>query len=946
MQVPTTRGTVVRFALFEADLDQRLLTKNGNRVKLQDQPFQILKLLLERPGELVTREEIHQKLWAADTFVEFDDGLNTAIKKLRTALGDTADNPHFIETIPRRGYRFVAPVTSASLAEPELLTIDPQDDLVIAAREQSRIVIETTTRPSSSPWKLGVAMLVVLAAVGGGYFYRATHKTRASDQSSSPASLAASIKMRPSVAVLGFRNVTERPDKAWLGVALGQMLSTELAEGEQLRMISGEQIARASRDTPWEPGETLAKDSLARLRTSLSTDYVTMGSYTVMGDGDKSVIRLDVRLQDAIGGETIGEDSVTGNEAELFDLVSKAGSQLRQRLGIERASGTDVAQLKASLPSNLEAARLYSEGLAKLRVFDALAARDLLQKAVAIDPLHALSHIALADSWKALGYDAKARDEAKKGFDLSTNLSREDRLSVEGQYRLMTHEYPRAIEIYHALNSFFPDNLEYTLLLARAQTKGGQAKDGLQTVAAMRNLPALESRDPRIDLAESFAAETLSDFKRSQQASAAAAEKANSMGSRQLATSAKLTEAWAWNRLGDPDKSFAAYSAAFELAKAGGNPRDAAAAMHGMGYAYYAKGDLTSSLRSFESALADFRKIGAQWDVASSAHNLGMVLTDLGRLQLAKQRLDEALRIQRELNDDRGVASDLDDISNILLDLGQLDAAVTMKQEALQLFRRIGNRMGEGITLTNLGEVLMAKGDLAGAKQVVDQSLAVKQEIGYKSGAAYALVDLARLSLVQDKLDEARTYAEQSLAIRSDLKDTNRIAEVQVTSAEILIEQGHPADAESRAVAAAATFEKAGNSSSAAIAQATVARALLAQSKTPAASVAADRAMTLSGKSEDLTVRFVARLASAEAQAANGKNQLAMKSFESIRQDAHRYGYVPYELEARLHQAEIQFHAGNKPAAHAISTELEKDASSHGFALIARKAADMASHTS
>src|SRR5690348_18207946 len=90
-----------RFGLFEADFEQRVLTKGGLRIKIQEQPFQVLAMLLERSGELVTREEIRQRLWAADTFVEFDDGLNTAIKKLRASLNDSADNPRFIETIPR-----------------------------------------------------------------------------------------------------------------------------------------------------------------------------------------------------------------------------------------------------------------------------------------------------------------------------------------------------------------------------------------------------------------------------------------------------------------------------------------------------------------------------------------------------------------------------------------------------------------------------------------------------------------------------------------------------------------------------------------------------------------------------------------------------------------------------------------------------------------------------
>src|ERR1700733_1997465 len=110
MNLPPPGRKIARFGLYEADLQGYVLTKAGLRIRLQDQPFQGLAVLVERPGEVVTREEIRQKLWSADTFVEFDDGLNNAIKKLRAALSDAADNPRFIETVPRRGYRFLAPV--------------------------------------------------------------------------------------------------------------------------------------------------------------------------------------------------------------------------------------------------------------------------------------------------------------------------------------------------------------------------------------------------------------------------------------------------------------------------------------------------------------------------------------------------------------------------------------------------------------------------------------------------------------------------------------------------------------------------------------------------------------------------------------------------------------------------------------------------------------------
>src|SRR5215467_11819316 len=102
-----------RFGLFELDVARGELRKQGRVIKLQDQPFQVLDVLVRRPGEVVTREELQQAVWPADTFVEFDQGLNTAIKKIRLALGDSADNPRFVETIPRKGYRFIAPVELA-----------------------------------------------------------------------------------------------------------------------------------------------------------------------------------------------------------------------------------------------------------------------------------------------------------------------------------------------------------------------------------------------------------------------------------------------------------------------------------------------------------------------------------------------------------------------------------------------------------------------------------------------------------------------------------------------------------------------------------------------------------------------------------------------------------------------------------------------------------------
>lgn len=144
---------ILRFGTFEADLRAGELRKQGKRLKLQDQPFQVLTVLLQRPGEVVTREELRSQIWPDDTFVDFDNSLNTAINKLREALGDSADSPRFIETLPRRGYRFLALVTS------------PDGKETATARPPAK--------PGAIRWKVLLPLgVVVMIAAAGGLFWR------------------------------------------------------------------------------------------------------------------------------------------------------------------------------------------------------------------------------------------------------------------------------------------------------------------------------------------------------------------------------------------------------------------------------------------------------------------------------------------------------------------------------------------------------------------------------------------------------------------------------------------------------------------------------------------------------------------------------------------------------------------------------------------------------
>ena len=467
METTPSHSRIVRFGLFDADLERGELRKSGVRIKLHGQPFQILTLLLDRPGEIVTREEIRERLWPGNTFVEFDNGLNVAVKKLRTALSDDAENPRFVETVPRRGYRLVIPVTSVidSTRSNAVAPLPPAENRLRDAVVPSLPVIPMPPAPAGRSRQRNLMaalmlMIVLLALTGiAAYRWRTSLALRAAAKSNP----GPQITPRRSVAVLGFRNLPGRPEEDWLSTALSEMLSTELAAGGGLRLVSEEDVSRAKRDLRIGDGDTLAKSTLANLRINPGADVVVVGSCTpISGKGQKR-IRVDVRLQDTHSGETIAEEAFTGDEESLFDVASKAGARLRERLGDHSLSAEAMNAARASLPSNTQAERLYAEGRAKFYDFEFLAARDLLIKAVAADPENAAAHDALAEAWSSLGYDVTAQEQAKQALDLSSVLSREEQLSIEGRYRELMRDWPKAIEIYRALTQFYPDNLEYGL---------------------------------------------------------------------------------------------------------------------------------------------------------------------------------------------------------------------------------------------------------------------------------------------------------------------------------------------------------------------------------------------------------------------------------------------------------------------------------------------------
>jgi len=421
-------------------------------------------------------------------------------------------------------------------------------------------------------WAAGIAALgLFVLGLGYWFYWHGEGSSRPSTQTS--------VKMRPAVAVLGFKNLAGKPENDWLSTGLSEMLTTELAAGEQLRAISGENVVRAKRDLALPDADSYAGDTLARIRKNLGADYVLSGSYLDLGQAAGGQVRLDLRLQDARAGSTLAAVSETGSEATLPDLVARTGKELREKLGVGEVTPEQATIARASALSNPEAARLYAEGLAELRGFDPLAARDLLQQSMRIEPDFPLTHAALSEVWGILGDLDKTREESRKAFETSKNLSREDQLSIEARYREASLQWDQAIQAYSALFTLHPDDLDYGLALARAQSTSGKPDDAVATLEQLKRLPAPARDDPRIDLEESHAATEARNSQRAVDAAVRAAQKARETGSKLLLARALRVQAEGFLNLGEMDKAQKTAGDAEQAARAVGDDDSAADAL-------------------------------------------------------------------------------------------------------------------------------------------------------------------------------------------------------------------------------------------------------------------------------------------------------------------------------------------------------------------------------
>jgi serine/threonine protein kinase/tetratricopeptide (TPR) repeat protein/TolB-like protein len=815
---------------------------------------------------------------------------------------------------------------------------------------------------------LVTAALVIMTLVAGTLAWQ-----NRNSRGSAPAQ-----KGRHSVAVLGFHNLSGRPEANWLSAAFSELVSTELGGGERLRTVPGEEIARVKMELGLSDAETFAKDTLFRIRNNLGTDYVVVGSYLVFGDRSDSTLRLDVKVQDAQAGETVFALSETGTQRELLSMVARVGGRLREHLGVG-VSGPEQNLVRASQPANMEAARLYSEGLAKFRMYQTVESRDLLQRAVAADPRHALSHAALAAALSSLGYDAKAREEARKAYDLSSTLPREDRLFIEGRYCEITRDWPNAVEIYRTLWRFFPDSLDYGVRLAGAQAAAGRTKESMATIDALRKLPRLLAEDPRVDLAEADAASVVGDFARMRQAAARAARKGETLGSRIMVARARLFESRALTGLAQTDAAITAAQQAKVIYAAAGHRRGVALAESATGDVLESRGDVAGAQKKYEEALAICRQIGNRNGEAVALNSIGLLEKNQGELERAERTYREVLAIRRELGDQSGEALALGNLANVLSEKGDLGKARQMDEQALALYRANNQQRGIARILHNLALLAAAQGDLPQARRFNEDCLAIRRDLADASGLAGAhyvegvlqfeagdlaaarrsfddaitakrkrserswvariLVSSGKLALAEGNVAQARRDLEEALSLRKSLGERPGEAEAALALAEVALEENKLPEAEHLARTALGEWTRQGVEVGQGLARKVLAQVQFARGDLNAAAAEVEQGSLLLENSENRGAALALQPVIARVQSARGKSADAARTLEASLQKATGLGLYLRGAEIRLALGELE---KNAPRGQARLAELRTDAGSKGYKLIAAKAAAVA----
>ena len=727
---------------------------------------------------------------------------------------------------------------------------------------------------------------------------------------------------RRSVAVLDFRNLTARPETTWLASAIPEMISADLADGQQIRTIPGENVSRMETELSLHPAASPSRETLSAIRRNVGADIVISGAYADLGAGAGNRVRVDIWAEDARNGEVIASVSESGSEPEILDVMSRAGARLRS--GLHVAAGPDAEMaLREAAPHDPAAARAYADALAHMRRGDFLQGRDLLRQCIQIESGFAPAHAALSSALANLGYEGLAREEGKRAYDLAQGMRSQDaKLAIEAQYREVDNEPGRAAQVYARLFAEHPDDIEYGLRLAAAQRADAKVTDALRTIEALRKLPATEAADPRIDMEAARALAARSDYRGSAKLAADAARKAAAANAKLLYARAVSLESGLDWYLGDA-RWRGLSEEARKICEQFQDKACVAAILRRFGNTSFGALEMENADRYFAEALAIAREIGSVAEEFNVQNGRALASEARGDLTKAAAILSQLVALSGQIQDARGEQASLANLGDVLLGMGEVDAAGQKMEAAVKIARTLGVHAGVADDLASLADVYRIRGDLRRALSLAEEALANAREAGAVNSQIGTLSRKARVLLAEDDVAGARTALLEHNRLRAGAAYMSAWAD-RPLAASVAFAAHQPAAAAALANDAAKNAAEHREPWDEARAEAVLAESLLAQGDRAKARASAEQAWAHARDSQYRLVRLEVGISYARVTGQAG----GLPSIVSEARSRHAYDL---ELEGRLAEAQLSRDRAQLAA-------LRNEALAHGFRYVARRA--------
>jgi len=605
-------------------------------------------------------------------------------------------------------------------------------------RAGTTLKFETSEKPwgRDLPWPLigGVAVALVLAL--GGFLFR--HQLF----SSSPKSVSSGPAI--SLAIMPFQNASGDPTLNWLGSNLSDVLSTDIGQSSQIRMVSSDRLQQVLHDLRISSESQVDVATIRRLADFASADTVVYGRYERLGEQ----IRIDATILDLRRDTSSNLSTTIASSKELVSGLDILATDLRQKLAATPEALKEL-QAHALRPStnSAEALRAYDDGLRLARAGNNLEAQKQFEAATSQDPNFALAYSRLALTYSSLGYDDQAEKASRRAVELSDSLPTQEKYWIEANHARVMNDTPKAIAAYENLAKVNPGDMEVEFALAGLYEQSGQFDD------ARKHLADVVSHDPNN-------------------------------------VTALLASGRVEIKAGNPQAGLEFLTRALNLAIQLDNQEEKAAILQATGIAYRMLDKPEDALRNYQESLAIKRQIGDKRGAAASLEEIGLVEQTLGHSDATLVSYKEALAVRREIGDKVGIGNTLLDLGTFYKSRGKGDDSLKYFNDALQIARDLGDESNQALCLDTIGGVHLDRGEYQEGLTYLQQAYALREKLNVPGDIADTLHDLAEANTKLGQYDTALSQYLKAIELRRGVNDQHGVATESESMGMIFAAQG------------------------------------------------------------------------------------------------------------------------------------------------------------